>query len=683
MYKLDLRMKRSFIRYSSNKHWRSNVKGARPFGLWLLLVLIVIQVKGQNLVPNGDFESYNVCPDRVNVFNGYVSNWVQHMSFAGEFYHKCDYWSQGNFPPRNNSLGNCSVTTYRKNSNALPRTYLSNRLIRPLEPNEIIYISYWVRNWSPRSYYVEDYQVYFSDTAVTQQPEANEWWIELPAQVSWTGGIVRDSGYYVPITGCYVAEGGEEYICMGNFIPPDQMRVDSMHPFPQGNFFALDDVKMISAGTVEFRDSTICPGTVYRFDDPYDMGFEARQIGNVQVLDSLIMPNELVELEIFLPECGVVDTIQLFPEACESCFEIPDTLQLCLLDSIVMEDLLVAQTSLLLGGQEYTVEDIFYPSKDTTYRALFRSEYCDTIGFVFIEIGSCNSCGPELEDFILCPGDTFRIGIFSDYQVFVDGNLLNEDIILQVSGTYALHLASELCDTIAQATIFVEACQNCIADLGLDEIAIECYADSSVIKDLLMADMYIENIEDIACQGEKTIYIRHFECDAWLDSIVLTVTITEACYDFVIRDSICQGEILIIEADDHLTLERGSPISIPSGIIQPIILGDVRCPEVIFEREALLFDCVDCHYAIPNVFSPNGDGINDVFNVNSNCSVLRFEAEIYDRWGNYLHYSNNPEQIWNGGSAQNGAYVYRIEMELFNGQNTETIQEHGTITLVR
>jgi gliding motility-associated-like protein len=219
--------------------------------------------------------------------------------------------------------------------------------------------------------------------------------------------------------------------------------------------------------------------------------------------------------------------------------------------------------------------------------------------------------------------------------------------------------------------------------LDTDELSVECITDSTIIKDLLGGDMYIDNPEDIACPGEKTIYVRHFNCEDWLDSIALTVSIDEDCYDFMIRDSICKGASLMIDSDLNLNLEIGNEIPVSTGIITPLYFRDIRCPEVVIEREAFLFECKECQYAIPNVFSPNGDGVNDVFDINLNCSIIRFEAEIYDRWGNLLHFSNQPEQIWNGGEAHNGTYVYRIEMEVFNGRITETIQEHGTITLVR
>ena len=82
---------------------------------------------------------------------------------------------------------------------------------------------------------------------------------------------------------------------------------------------------------------------------------------------------------------------------------------------------------------------------------------------------------------------------------------------------------------------------------------------------------------------------------------------------------------------------------------------------------------------IPNVFSPNGDGINDEFQVKYNGSE-RFQLKIFDRWGRAFFEADAPDKVWNGirdGGAvsQEGVYFYSIQI----GENTF----QGNITLVR
>ena len=68
---------------------------------------------------------------------------------------------------------------------------------------------------------------------------------------------------------------------------------------------------------------------------------------------------------------------------------------------------------------------------------------------------------------------------------------------------------------------------------------------------------------------------------------------------------------------------------------------------------------------IPNAFSPNGDGLNDVFTAKGTY-VCNFQMYIFDRWGMLLYYTEDMDKGWdgrvNGGTniAQEDTYVYLI-----------------------
>lgn len=92
---------------------------------------------------------------------------------------------------------------------------------------------------------------------------------------------------------------------------------------------------------------------------------------------------------------------------------------------------------------------------------------------------------------------------------------------------------------------------------------------------------------------------------------------------------------------------------------------------------------------IPNAFTPNGDGLNDAFKIrgvaiNDSRAVLKFNVQIFDRWGSMLFQSNNPNFEWDGTNkqgqtCQQGVYIYKIMIE---GYGRQKIEKHGTITLL-
>lgn len=69
---------------------------------------------------------------------------------------------------------------------------------------------------------------------------------------------------------------------------------------------------------------------------------------------------------------------------------------------------------------------------------------------------------------------------------------------------------------------------------------------------------------------------------------------------------------------------------------------------------------------IPNVFSPNGDGIGDGFRVEYTGDEY-FNLKILDRWGVLLFETHNPQQYWegrdrNGGEVGAGVYYYQFRI---------------------
>jgi gliding motility-associated-like protein len=90
--------------------------------------------------------------------------------------------------------------------------------------------------------------------------------------------------------------------------------------------------------------------------------------------------------------------------------------------------------------------------------------------------------------------------------------------------------------------------------------------------------------------------------------------------------------------------------------------------------------------SIPNIFSPNGDFVNDIFIVNNTDPTISSMAlSIYDRWGNLIFQSTDSERIewdgrYDGNAVDPGVYIYSIQYENRDGSMT---YKQGDITVVR
>jgi len=75
----------------------------------------------------------------------------------------------------------------------------------------------------------------------------------------------------------------------------------------------------------------------------------------------------------------------------------------------------------------------------------------------------------------------------------------------------------------------------------------------------------------------------------------------------------------------------------------------------------------ECTVSVPNVFSPNGDGINDELGVNCSQTLTKMNMQIFDRWGKKVIELTDPTQTWDGGDNSEGTYYYVLSAEAFNG----------------
>jgi gliding motility-associated-like protein len=95
----------------------------------------------------------------------------------------------------------------------------------------------------------------------------------------------------------------------------------------------------------------------------------------------------------------------------------------------------------------------------------------------------------------------------------------------------------------------------------------------------------------------------------------------------------------------------------------------------------------DLHTFVPNVITPNNDGLNDVWRVVTQSDCWRtWKTQIYNRWGSLIWESEDPDAVWNASNSgstyfvSDGIYVYTITGVAWNNK---PIQKSGYVTIMR
>lgn len=91
---------------------------------------------------------------------------------------------------------------------------------------------------------------------------------------------------------------------------------------------------------------------------------------------------------------------------------------------------------------------------------------------------------------------------------------------------------------------------------------------------------------------------------------------------------------------------------------------------------------------VPNAFTPNNDGLNDIFlPVTERTTLDPYVFMIFDQWGNNVFSTNNPEQGWDGtldGKAcAPGTYAYIMKFRKSNLEMNEIVTRKGSVVLIR
>lgn len=96
------------------------------------------------------------------------------------------------------------------------------------------------------------------------------------------------------------------------------------------------------------------------------------------------------------------------------------------------------------------------------------------------------------------------------------------------------------------------------------------------------------------------------------------------------------------------------------------------------------YNCNDC-FSMPNVFTPNNDGLNDAIKPTPRCDIDKYTFRIYNRWGEMIFETNDINERWNGKHKnelhQTNTFFYYIQYSLLQDPTIKTIK--GDLILLR
>jgi len=160
--------------------------------------------------------------------------------------------------------------------------------------------------------------------------------------------------------------------------------------------------------------------------------------------------------------------------------------------------------------------------------------------------------------------------------------------------------------------------------------------------------------------------------------------------------SICRGDSVMLNATttnatSYVWSGPGFSSTTPvvvldSGGVYSVTVSN-NCGSATGSTTLTLIDC-DCRVVMPNAFSPNGDGVNEYFYPNFDCTdPIYLIMRIYNRWGEKVFESTDLNGQWDGTFKSimqpPGVYVYYVDFGGMVNNVQKSFKLMGSLTLIR
>jgi len=230
-----------------------------------------VLVMGQNLVPNPSFEIYDTCPNVPGQIT-YAVGWFQPnilYSFSS-YNNECAEGTSVGVPHNqigyqyaHTGKGYASVSSYWKcdTCSSIEREYIEVILIDSLKKNKKYNVSFYVSLGDSSIWATNNIQCYFSKNIVQESTMDLKCLCSCIPQISYDS-IITDTATWVNITGSFIAQGGEQYLTVGNFYPDSLTKKDSLTIKSQlnGTGYYIDDISVTEDTTTGINELYVNSG---------------------------------------------------------------------------------------------------------------------------------------------------------------------------------------------------------------------------------------------------------------------------------------------------------------------------------------------------------------------------------------------------------------------------------------
>jgi gliding motility-associated-like protein len=638
-------------------------KLALRIGIYVALLTIPATSLAQNLVPNPSFESYNSCPisigglDYSPSYSSFptVQGWVSPMPTSNgspDYFNTCAALSSGVHVPeitfgyQNPRSGKAFAGIIawegkKQGTNWVSdvREYIQCKLTQPMQAGKKYCVSFYV-NPSISSVFNFNYVsidaigINFSNTQLLQP---NGYVITAPVHVSNAGGnYLSDTANWIRISGNYIASGGEQWLTLGCFTNGPPAFVQAYPPLidPLLNYRSymyIDDVTVLAVGA---NDTVKSVSTLMGCDSNNAVvALKSTTNGGTHTWSTGDNTESISALRLGTYWCRTVTECQVFLDTFHVMLD--PTLKL----SLGKDTGNCFNQPVTLTVNPTAFSSFLWSTGSTTNTAIATQT-----GYYYLT--ATNKCGVQKDTIHVSiqpptPAPVVRDTMFCqmvrDPKINVEGEGIKW--YLSYNGVIG-NPVQPLIHTLEPGSDVIYVSQTkgyCESERVPLNIKIKYQPKEELPNDLTMCPKYAYKLGN-----EKQ----------------------DVTYKWSTGESVC-----CIVPNREGVYRRASTN---------------ECGSYIDSIKVTFSECDQC-IVMPSAFTPNRDGRNDKISAIVTCPIGRFHMMIFNRWGNKLFDTNDPQTAWdgtvNGVMSDEGTYIYVIDYSSASTYRTNMLK--GTFVLIR
>jgi gliding motility-associated-like protein len=323
------------------------------------------------------------------------------------------------------------------------------------------------------------------------------------------------------------------------------------------------------------------------------------------------------------------------------------------------------------GGERFLTIGNFLPDSLTTRRSSPAGSEQSVFYYIDeVVLRKCRTPFPQplisASDSVLCPGDTIRLAVEGPgpYDIRWSDSLRLPARSVTQPGTYAVRVEADGCVLFDTLRIEMPLGSN-LAPAGSSVLCAGELREAAVIDTSLRwqwLDGSAEPVRQLGSPGDYVLLSELGNCQR-ADTLRL---VAPPSYPPApqLDTALCEGLSLLLDPGiGGLAYRWDDGSSLPQreaqapGTYTALLSGICYEDTARYRLEAL---ACPCEWFAPDVFTPNGDAVNEAFRIRPGSGVLEARLEVFDRWGRRLRSAEEPGLEWEGRRQEAGLYLWAL-----------------------